>query len=194
MDPSWPEFSEGELRAYRAQADLVLTRMRRTLSQLANAGARTTWRAGQEIKVAVWPVFGPLMDIEVLDRIPDPAWREQQLAGIRRAVAERSAAFAECPLLDTLGDAATAQRDIKLASMAPIASDDDSGQSRKRQRPCHERDHTFLRWKEEEKMGDAAIRDKWNAEHQDDKIGKGEAGRDVVKKGIRAAKRERAGG
>jgi hypothetical protein len=34
-------------------------------------------------------------------------------------------------------------------------------------RPCYERDHTFLRWEEEEGLKQAAIRDRWTREHPD---------------------------
>jgi hypothetical protein len=58
-------------------------------------------------------------------------------------------------------------------------------------RPCYDRDHTWLRWKDDEKMGDAAIRDRWNRENPAAKIPKGEGGRDVVKKGLTAARRDK---
>jgi hypothetical protein len=58
-----------------------------------------------------------------------------------------------------------------------------------RRRRCHERDATFLRWRRGG-VGLAAIRDRWNRENPEDKIGELESGRDTVKKGIAAALRD----
>jgi hypothetical protein len=51
-------------------------------------------------------------------------------------------------------------------------------------RPCHERNQTFLRWKKDEGMTPAPIRDRWNEENPKDKVTI-----DVVKKGLQAARR-----
>lgn len=56
-------------------------------------------------------------------------------------------------------------------------------------RPCYARDHTWLKWSNEG-MKPAAIRNRWNLEHPREKIGLGESGRDLVKKGINTARRE----
>jgi hypothetical protein len=59
-------------------------------------------------------------------------------------------------------------------------------------RSCYERDHTFLKWRTEG-LTPAKIRDRWNREHADrpeDQIGQGEQGSDIVKKGIKTARRE----
>jgi hypothetical protein len=56
-------------------------------------------------------------------------------------------------------------------------------------RPCAERDHTFLAWSEDG-MKPAAIRDRWNKEHPKEHVGDGGPGRDIVKKGIRAAQQD----
>jgi hypothetical protein len=57
-------------------------------------------------------------------------------------------------------------------------------------RPCYDRDHTWLRWKEEEGMRPAGIRDLWNRDHPEDPVASGESGRLVVKEGIRKAEAE----
>lgn len=67
---------------------------------------------------------------------------------------------------------------------------DDNGDTRSK-RPCYVRDHLFLCWKNEG-MTPAVIRDRWNDEHPSEPVGKGEAGRDVVKKGIDSALRDLA--
>ena len=62
-------------------------------------------------------------------------------------------------------------------------------------RPCYVRDHLWLKWHDEEGLGIAAIRDRWNREcgqHGGRSIGKGRPGRDVVKEGLRKAREERA--
>lgn len=66
-------------------------------------------------------------------------------------------------------------------------------------RPAYGRDHRFLAW-ESEGYGPAAIRDKWNALSQADRkricpshweeIGGGDAGREVVKSGLKKAREE----
>jgi hypothetical protein len=53
-------------------------------------------------------------------------------------------------------------------------------------RPCYERDHTFLRWAEEEDMTPAPIRNRWNEKNPKDKVTI-----EVVKKGLRAARRDK---
>jgi len=62
------------------------------------------------------------------------------------------------------------------------------------QRPCYERDHTFLAWYNEVDASTyhsyARIRDRWNREHPKDPIGDGQHGRDLVKKGLKAAERD----
>lgn len=62
-------------------------------------------------------------------------------------------------------------------------------------RPCFERDHQFLAWYEAEGEetfhSHAAIRDRWNAENPRDRIDAADNGRDIVKKAIRLAKKER---
>jgi hypothetical protein len=63
-------------------------------------------------------------------------------------------------------------------------------------RPCHDRDHLWLRWNEEEKIGPAKIRDRWNTECGlcgGKPIAKGRSGRDVVKAGLRQARIDKQG-
>jgi hypothetical protein len=60
-----------------------------------------------------------------------------------------------------------------------------------RKRRAYDRDHTFLKWQQEE-MTPARIRDRWNREHPDEAIAEGTPGCDTVKKGIRRARAERA--
>jgi len=60
-------------------------------------------------------------------------------------------------------------------------------------RPCYDRDHAWLGW-DDAGMTPAKIRDRWNREHPEAQVGKGQAGRDVVKKGIQAARKERDNG
>lgn len=66
-----------------------------------------------------------------------------------------------------------------------------------KRRPCYDRDHLWLMWREDEKMGPAAIRDRWNREfarYGGQGIATGRPGRDVVKEGLRKAKAERGEG
>ncbi|HKB39799.1 MAG TPA: hypothetical protein VKD72_25410, partial [Gemmataceae bacterium] len=58
-------------------------------------------------------------------------------------------------------------------------------------RKCYDRDHTWLRWSEEEKMGPAAIRDRHNRENLREPIGTGNSGREVVKTALKKALAER---
>ena len=72
----------------------------------------------------------------------------------------------------------------------------DAGQ----RRPCYERDRLWLQWKAEREWGPAKVRDEWNRMTQEERkaccpacanaIGKGEDGRDVVKKALLRAKLE----
>ena len=67
-------------------------------------------------------------------------------------------------------------------------------------RPAFERDHRWLNWNQKDKLGPAAIRDKWNVMTDEDRqsisprkperIQSGEQGRDTVKKAIELAKKE----
>jgi hypothetical protein len=59
-----------------------------------------------------------------------------------------------------------------------------------RRRPNYARDHTWLCWCDKEGLTPAKIRDRWNREHPEATIGKGESGRDLVKKGLLAARRD----
>jgi hypothetical protein len=61
-------------------------------------------------------------------------------------------------------------------------------------RPCYGRDHTWLRWAEEENMKPAGIRDRWNKEHSTETVGQGASGYDVVKKGLAKARADRDSG
>jgi hypothetical protein len=71
---------------------------------------------------------------------------------------------------------------------------------KRKDRPTYLRDHAWLNWANAEKLGPASIRDRWNGLPQEERericpsapgpIGKGEAGRDVVKKGLANAKSE----
>jgi hypothetical protein len=70
------------------------------------------------------------------------------------------------------------------------AGQPEAGEARKPQRPCYDRDHTWLRWAEEEGMTPARIRDRWNKEHPTEKVSNGDAGRDTVKKGLSRAASE----
>jgi hypothetical protein len=65
-----------------------------------------------------------------------------------------------------------------------------SGNGRRSRRPCYDRDHTWLRWLEEEGMRPAAIRDRWNRDFPHKKIGSGNSGRKTVKKGLDRARAE----
>jgi hypothetical protein len=68
-------------------------------------------------------------------------------------------------------------------------------------RSAYGRDHLFLKWNEEDKLSPAPIRNKWNALSDTERkricplcwepVGDGEDGREVVKQGIRKAKKER---
>jgi hypothetical protein len=64
-------------------------------------------------------------------------------------------------------------------------------------RPCYDRDHLWLRWREEG-MKPAAIRNRWNKEYAHyggEKIGTGRPGYEVVKQALaRARKEEQQGG
>ena len=70
-----------------------------------------------------------------------------------------------------------------------------------RRRQAYQRDHLWLDWHEVEGLGPASIRDRWNAIPSESRqracpstpnvIGKGESGRDVVKKALRRARKER---
>jgi hypothetical protein len=59
------------------------------------------------------------------------------------------------------------------------------GPSGRRGRPCYERDHTWLRWKDQEHMTPKAIRTRWNAANPHSKVSAA-----VVKAGLRTARRE----
>lgn len=58
-------------------------------------------------------------------------------------------------------------------------------------RPCYIRDRIWLVWAEIEGLTPAKIRDRWNAQYPGKEVGAGTSGYEVVKKGLRAAKRER---
>jgi hypothetical protein len=64
------------------------------------------------------------------------------------------------------------------------------GVGAKKRRPRYDRDHLWLAW-QEAGMKTAAIRDKWNREYPEQKIGGGKSGYEVVKKGLRLARAER---
>jgi hypothetical protein len=58
-------------------------------------------------------------------------------------------------------------------------------------RPCYDRDHTWRRWADDEGLKPAGIRDRWNRENPEAMISKGQAGCDVVKKRLAAARRDK---
>ena len=70
-----------------------------------------------------------------------------------------------------------------------------------RRRPAYERDHLWLKWRDVEEIGPAAIRDRWNGMSGEERkticpraancIGSGEPGREVVRKALKRARRER---
>jgi hypothetical protein len=73
---------------------------------------------------------------------------------------------------------------------------------KRKERPTYLRDHAWLDWANGEKLGPAAIRDRWNDLPQEERericprapgrIGKGETARDLVKKALNRAKCEQA--
>ena len=64
----------------------------------------------------------------------------------------------------------------------------ENGETSRPKRGCYDRDHTWLRWRVQNGMTPAEIRDCWNKEHPDKRIGSGKSGIDLVKKGIKRAK------
>jgi hypothetical protein len=56
-------------------------------------------------------------------------------------------------------------------------------------RPCGARDRQFLEWYREG-LTPAKIRDRWNLENPSQHVGDGDSGRNLVKSGIRAAKKD----
>lgn len=92
--------------------------------------------------------------------------------------------LAEVPPLSTSG--------VALALKTKVAR---IGTRSKDRRPCYDRDHTFLEWFNDYGTTTyhscAKIRDHWNQQFPQDSIGDGDHGREIVKKGIQAALRDR---
>ena len=112
------------------------------------------------------------------DELPRNAWMMQRLKGeLRRACDRRS----------------------RPMSRVRFACD---RRHKRKERPTYLRDHAWLGWAESENLGPARIRDRWNNMTEEERsgiclrapgrIGKGEAGRDVVKKGLANAKSEKS--
>ena len=110
---SSPSLSEEELQAYRSDALSVDRQMLDTLDDLHGV-AMKTWQAGWEIRMEAGSVLFQLRDLEVLERISIPRYREPLLAEIRAKVIERSGEFREIPLLEELLNAMTADKDDDL--------------------------------------------------------------------------------
>lgn len=87
----------------------------------------------------------------------------------------------------------TIQEDPSAPAAAAV---DPPGASVAKKRPCHDRDHLWLRWHEEERMGPAAIRDRWNQGHQhpDDRISADKRGRATVITALKKARCEKKSG
>ncbi len=83
------------------------------------------------------------------------------------------------------------QSHIRLKSMMQ-PTNESVGSDGKPLRDCYERDHTFLRWREEEGMKPAGIRDRWNKENPNDKVNLDtkDNGRSTVKNGLKQARAE----
>ena len=82
------------------------------------------------------------------------------------------------------------KRYVQGPLFSPCDADPKQENSNKgKQRPCYDRDHQWLEWCQEG-LTPAKIRDRWNKENPDQSIAKGEHGRDVVKKGLKAAENE----
>jgi len=93
-------------------------------------------------------------------------------------------------------------RQAKKADKADTkpAAGNASANGRPRRR-CYERDHEWLRCHKQERMGMAAIRDRWNAMTDEarrkvaplawEKIGNGRSGRDTVKSALKVAEGEK---
>jgi hypothetical protein len=58
-------------------------------------------------------------------------------------------------------------------------------------RRCYQRDHTWLDWNEKLGLTPAKIRDRWNKEQPGQSVGDKRKGREVVRKGIEQARRDR---
>jgi hypothetical protein len=112
------------------------------------------------------------------DELPSNAWMMQRLKGeLRRACDRRS----------------------HPVSRPRFACD---RRHKRRERPTYLRDHVWLGWAESEDLGPARIRDRWNNMAEEERmeicprapgrIGKGEPGRDVVKKGLANARQEKS--
>ena len=110
--------------------------------------------------------------------LPSHAWMMQRLKGeLRRACDRRS----------------------HPASRPRFACD---RRHKRKERPTYLRNHAWLGWAESEDLGPARIRDRWNNMTQEERsgicprapgrIGKGEPGRDVVKKGLANARQEKS--
>jgi len=108
-----------------------------------------------------------------VNRIERDLWHKETLPGGRRFLPRD---------LPAMLDALRAQVLAELESRDGKLSNDV-------RRPCYDRDHTWLRWSNEG-MTPAKIRDRWNREHPEATIGAGESGRDVVKKGLDAARED----
>jgi len=65
--------------------------------------------------MAMWDVFAPLDDIQVLKRISRPRQRDSLFTSLRRELIERSDRFSERPLLEALRKAVTDEKGIGLA-------------------------------------------------------------------------------
>ncbi len=102
------------------------------------------------------------------------------------------------------GNGRAFQADTQAAASRPATAKENraSGpENRTKAPPCSKRNALWLQWHEQEHMGPAAIRDRWNnwSEEQGkascprspNRIGKGESGRNVVKTALREAKSRR---
>jgi hypothetical protein len=87
---------------------------------------------------------------------------------------------------------------LEMLGLQPFgaAGGEPAGAPEQAPRPCQDRDHLWLRWREEG-MKPAAIRDRWNAEHArygGEKISTGRSGFEVVKRGLKKARKEKQQG
>lgn len=89
---------------------------------------------------------------------------------------------AEETAIEAGDELAPIEAEAEQHSVEPLAT--------RQRRPCYDRDHLWLKLKSDG-MGIAAIRDQWNEEHPNDKIGSGASGYQVVKTGLKKAAAEK---
>jgi hypothetical protein len=87
---------------------------------------------------------------------------------------------------------------LEMLGLQPFgaAGGEPAGETEGPPRPCYDRDHLWLRWREEG-MKPAAIRNRWNQEYAQyggDKIGTGRPGYEVVKQALARARKEKQQG